>query len=399
VYKSFVARNRMVYALLITATAGFFILAFSGYKRMGTERVIAYNEYAKTVEQMRIEGNTEGFDSAFEKAEALFTDRLDIHYQKALFMFERGEFDECIGYISDILASHPEYNDDAEIGDLLFVNANCYFEKEDYKSAIPKYRAAIDKKSDNGEYYRDYAISLARTGNTDKASEVLDKAIDLGLSEENICLVNGEIFFLKESYENAEKELLNCIKISEDDYIKQRAYILCSKVYRISERYEDNIALLEEAMKKLPEGRLYSVYELLAAEYMDMGKISGEKDYYLKAVDIFTIMQDKGIGGYRISENKAIAYFTIADYDLAKKELIKMRSDFGDNYRTEMYLAYVENGIQSQKDNNKRNYSDFVGYYKKAKALYEKQAKAGETDMEMLALDDAYEQLKNGNWL
>lgn len=397
-YKSFTLRNRIIYALLILGTAFFSVLAFMGYKRIGTENAMAYKEYTEKLVVLREKGDEKGFEEIYQKAEAIYNDRLDIHFQKALFLFEKGEYDNCLSYMDEMMRNHPEYTDDAEMADLLFVHANCYFEKEDYSSAIIKYKSAIDKKSDNGEYYRDYAISLARTGEPDKASEVLKRATELGLSEENICLVDGEIDFVREKYKDAENSLLKCISVSSDDYIKQRAYILINKVYSKTGETEKNTKILEKAIKELPEERLYSIYELLSQCYLDMGKETGENDYYLKAVDIFSVMQKKGLGGYRVSENKAVAYYTIGDCKSAKAELNKMKEDFGENYRTDMYLAFCELREESEKSNNKRDYSDFLKYYNNAKSLYEKEAEDGMTDMEMQVLEDTYHQLKEGNW-
>lgn len=397
-YKSFTMRNRIIYALLILGTAFFSVLAFMGYKRIGVENAMAYKEYSEKIVALREKGDAEGFYDFYEKANAIYQDRLDIHFQKALFLFENGNYDECISYIEKSLLINPLYKDDPEMPDLLFVNANCYFEKEDYVSAIPKYRTAIDKNSQNGEYYRDYAISLARTGDADKASEILEKATELGLSEENICLVESEIFFVRKKYEEAEKSLEKCLSISDNDYIKQRAYIFLSSVYSETDDTEKNTLLLEKALKDLPEERLYGIYELLSQSYLDMGRETSDNGYYLKATEIFSVMQEKGIGGYRISENKAIAYYTMGDYNSAKEELIGMKSDFGENYRIDMYLAYCELGIQAKKSNNQRDYSEFLNHYKNAKSLYEENAKQGETDMEMLSLEDTYEELADGNW-
>lgn len=397
-YRSFVVRNRIVYSLLIFGTALFSVIAFMGYEKIGIEKAVTYNEYAERLVVLRESGDVDDFEQIYSAAEEIYQDRLDIHFQKALFLFERAEYDECIEYIDEILADHPEYNDDAEMADLLFVNANCFFEKEDYISAILKYKAAIYKNSENGEYYRDYAISLARTGELEKAADALNQATRLGLSEENICLVEGEIEFVRGRYDKAEVALLKCIDISSDDYIKQRAYILCGSVYNQSGKLTENVQLMERALEDLPEERLYGIYEILAQCYLDIGKETGSVDYYLKAIDVFSIMQKKGIGGYRVSESKAVAFYTIGDCESAKAEFENMKNDFGENYRISMYLAYVELLEESRKSNNNRDYSDFLRHYNDAEKLYKEQLKEGTTDIEMQVLEDAYLQLRDGNW-
>lgn len=373
-YKRIVFLNRLLCSFFIICFSASIVVAMSGYRRIGTEKEEKYQSLVEKSEEYILSGDEENFNKIFDEANSLFSNRLDIYYRKALMMYYSGDYLGTFEFIDKTLGSNTGFYSHNDIADTLFLSAECLFELEDYENSLSYYKSAIDKKSDNVAYFRGYAIALARTGDISGAADVLEKAKEKGLSEADIYLVDGEINFISEKYVEAEKSLLECIKKSDNDDVKQRAYILCSKVYSADQSEENikkNITLLEEAKKKLPSERSFTVNELLASAYMNAGNYFGDKSYFEKAISVFDEMNKQGFESYSDTISLAMLYRKVGKYDLSKKTLLSADEKFGGNYRTKMYLAYLEIEIQSEYSNKDRNYKEFENYYKESKKLYD----------------------------
>ena len=109
---------------------------------------------------------------------------------------------------------------------------NAYLEVEDYGDAVQTLQRALEAYSQNSLYYRDYAIALAKTGNTEEAEQKLKQATEMGLGETSVYMVQGEIAAAKGEYETAEEYLQKTITTADTDELRRRAILLCDKVYR-----------------------------------------------------------------------------------------------------------------------------------------------------------------------
>ena len=63
----------------------------------------------------------------------------------------------------------------------------------------------------NSSYYRNYAIILARKGDTDEAEKVLEKARENGMDSVAVNYVEGEIYFASGRYEEAKQIFMDCL--------------------------------------------------------------------------------------------------------------------------------------------------------------------------------------------
>jgi serine/threonine-protein kinase len=289
------------------------------------------------------------------------------------------------------------------LGDMYFILGSCYFELEDYNNASGAYKSAISIYDLNSEYYRDYAIALARMNKTEKASGVLDEALIKGLTEDNIYLVKAEIDLAESHYSEAEVNFLECLRLTDSYNIMNRAYIMCSKTYeKAGDKIEDadakNINLLEEASVKLPVDLRLMVNTRLAEAYVRQGTLSGDNEYYRKAVDLFTDCIRMGWDNYNIRNSLSMLYYMTGEYVMAYDELNYMLEKYGENYNTYKRLAYLEADVQSSKANEDRDYTIFREYYKKASELYHKDKKNDKGDAEMDFLDGIYREMLEGRW-
>lgn len=84
---------------------------------------------------------------------------------------------------------------------------DAYEEMEDYENAGICYDKAIVLSPLNSSYYRNYAIILARKGDTDEAEKVLEKARENGMDSVAVNYVEGEIYFASGRYEEAKPDI------------------------------------------------------------------------------------------------------------------------------------------------------------------------------------------------
>ncbi|MFQ7765071.1 MAG: tetratricopeptide repeat protein [Blautia wexlerae] len=68
--------------------------------------------------------------------------------------------------------------------------------------------SAIKLNPENGSYYRDYAITEAYCGDTQKAQKLLDEAEEKGSSTADIEYVKGEIQYSAGAYSEAHRRSL-----------------------------------------------------------------------------------------------------------------------------------------------------------------------------------------------
>ena len=172
-------------------------------------------------------------------------------YEQVAEMAGKDDYDAIISQGIDLL-NEDRYRsamrrEPKKKADLLYLMANSYFEQEDYPHAVSFYQEAVACNQENPEYFRDYAIALARQEKTEEAEEILEQAVALGLEEDHIYLVQAEIAAGRRDYGTAVENFQEAIRISENDYLRTRASLLCARVYRRLGEGAQERALLEEA--------------------------------------------------------------------------------------------------------------------------------------------------------
>ena len=261
-------------------------------------------------------------------------------------------------------------------------------------------KEAVGLYGENSLYYRDLAIAMAKRGDVREAKEMLERAVGLGLEEDSIYMVQGEISCAEGEYEAAEGHLNRAISYTEDETIRRRAVLLCDRAYRElgSGWIDQEISFLEQEENR--EGGASSamyVSEQLADAYARKAELVPEysREYYGKALERFRFLYEQGYATGQIMENIAILYEQMGDYAHAKEMLVQMTEQYPDRYEGYKRLAYLEADIQQGKENHERDYRLFEEYYNRAKELYTDQ----EEDQEMWQLDALMRDLKEGNWL
>lgn len=403
-YRSLLMKQRVEYGVTAAAALFFCVIAIYGYSRIGKDKLAEYeNLVSKEIPCV----SAEDYDNSeiyYEKAVSILPDRIDAYYQKAVALSDQRRYGDCIDFInSKILSNATILKNTEEMDSVYSLLGDAYEEMEDYENAGICYDKAIVLSPLNSSYYRNYAIILARKGDTDEAEKVLEKARENGMDSVAVNYVEGEIYFASGRYEEAKQIFMDCLNKSEDNDVKMRSYLMAARSMENLDSSvqgkEEIIALLEQAKGTLPKEYNIGVLEKLAQVYSELGNMQGDSSYYEKAVAVLEQIENQGMEDYETEYNLSTLYQNMQEYGKAAEVLSKLKEDYGENYRTYKGLAFLEAAKQSAMPKESRNYEKFGEYYKKAQELYLAQLDNNVNDMEMQRLEELYDQAVQNGWL
>ena len=381
-------RHKLKAALTGAILSLLFVLScaatFFGWQRMGAEAMEAYNGYV-----LEIAG--EDGDSAYSSAIAIFPENPAAYRERALRLYRSGNHAECIAYIKTSVAKLSAYTQDAvgikSIGELYYILGNAYFEMEDDLNSLAAYEVAIKNSPDNHDIYRDYAIALVRCGYINRAEDMLNAVSETNLGNDSIFLLRGEIAHAMGSDKDAISLLKSAIQETNSDYIRNRAYLICDKSYRrLPDLIDEEIALLQNALRELPANYSLLLKERLADAYVRAGE-------YDQAVQLLEEFRQSGNISFLTWQNIGVLYQKTGDFADARKVFLEMLATYPNDYRPSLRLAYLVLEEQNALPNEQRNYAEAVLHYEKAQAL------SVEGDMEMEMLSRLIGELNQGGWI
>ncbi len=404
-YKSY-RRGRRNKGILVAALymAGAAMVG-SGWITMGRERLTAYNRTVEEADSYIDAGRYDQAEGAIKEAVELLPDRIFAYEKEVLRLYSMGDYDGTVAYARDVI-NNPAYviggeADEKSLANIFYVLGNAYYEKGDYANGESCLREAIERNLENSLYFRDYAIILAKTGQADKAQTALDTAIGLGLGEDSIYMVQGEIAYSRGEDEKAVQHLTDSIRSAESEELKRRAAILCAQVYqRLGDGYLDQeIELLQSSVNTFgPEVSMH-LKEQLADAYARKAGQSEEAgaEYYPRSLELFQELYESGYSTRQMMENIAILYQQTERLEEAEAMLNQMIDKYPDDYRAYKRLAFLEADKQQKKENADRDYMEMKEVYDKALKLYEESRFDGDTEMQML--ENMMRDLADGGWL
>ena len=316
--------------------------------------------------------------------------------------YNQGQYVEAIAYLEDNILNNALYQESAQMSQSYYLAGSCYLEQELYMEAVGEYRKAILLDSSVPEYYRDYGIALARSGNLEQARECLIQANAKGLGNDSILLLQGEIAGLEKDYEKAVDYLQECFSSSGDDYVKLSAGLKLDEIlgegYGES-AYPDRIALLEDLSRNLAADKKLLVLERMAQVYGDYGQLTQDTAYTEAAVKALDEIITSGFGTLVEWLDKAVFLQSLGRYEEAEDCLLEADKLYTDNYLIYKRLAFLEIDGQASLDTKQRDYHDFESYFNKCDELYRKSGTKSEIDMEMEYLYQVYDEVVVKGWL
>lgn len=407
-YKRMALRQQLAFMFCLIVLTGSAVSAIAGYRLMQAEKSDKYSGYISALSDMCASGELSGSDPIFGKVTAEYPDKTAPYYYKAAALYSENSYADAEECIRSKLEGNMDELTDQQRANTYFMLADILFRQESYEEAALYYERSAEYSDGSADLYRDYAISLSRSGNIQKAEDILKTAEAHGLAEDGIYMVTGEIQFMRKEYSDAVSFLKSAADITNDDTLRRNAYLLCSRAYR--EQYGTgneeimlaDIALLESSLLDLPKDMTMQLREYLAQAYIDYGEFSGRTEYYSKAVILLDEMRSLGWSNYQTEMNIAVLCDRIGDTLSCRSLLNEMAQvpEYEPHYFTIfLRLAYCEADIQSKLDVNDRDYSEFDRYYRAAADAYAVYSANGNSDPEMERLTQLRNEIARLGWL
>ena len=399
-YQSLLHRQTAIRIGIVTAMAGFIVLGGYGIHRIRLGMTEQYNRLVEEQIDLREAGEYEDQEVVFEEASALIPGALESYYQNAYSLYMQEEYEECISFIDYDICENEDINlTQARMADVYYLEADSYFKLQKYDEALDAYEELFRLGTKQTEYYRDYAIALAYSGDAESGQEILQEAIDYGLKEDSIYYAKGEMENAQGRYDAAIQEFQQCIGITDDDGMKERAYLMLYDIY--DEKGEDvnQRNVLIEARQTLPVENQMQVLERLAQIDIELADKSGNSDYRKEAINVLLGVEAQGWATYDTYDTLAVLYEKQGQLDMARQAADTMLEKYGEDYNIYMRYAFLEIDAQELLANTSRDYTQFVQYYEKALQLYTEQQSDNNVDSEMELLKNLYAQVVEGGWV
>lgn len=391
-WKALQIKQIIAAVMLPLAFAGFMITSVIGYNKLLQEK--EERLYALVNEIQTGKSPEESYSTAIE----LFDDRIEPYYAQIKRYCSDGDLDAAKAYITEKLGVLAKFKTDETAAEMLgyiyYAYGDCFYydnPNNDYQNAKINYELALEYDSTNPTYHRDYAITLARLGDIDGARAEMKKAQLLKLDAVSTNLLNGEIDYASGQLAPALDYFAEVLAVSDDSYIRYRAYHSSDEIYRLQGELTSSIELLSDSLDKIPINRVTEMKERLADSYYSNGQTQS-------SIALFEELAETN-PSFDMYRNLVILYQNENDFTNAERHIITMRGLYPKDYRVPMQHAFLEVDRQSTLDNKARDYSLTVRYYNEAKELYADYVKPGEDDPEMQQLESIIRQLKDNNWI
>lgn len=379
------------------------LFVFGGIYQIRREKNSAYYGFLQQAVEAMSQSRYEDAGTMLEDAKEIYKERIDAYEEEVHLLYLSGDYEECIllgeNYINTLPFQANAEGEKEQLGNIYYVVGNAYFEIQDYANAAKLFEYALEHYTENGLYYRDYAITLAKMGQTENAEKKLEQGIERNLGQDSIYMAQGEIAHVKGQNEMAIEYLQQTIAITEDMQMKKRAILLCADVYKTmgDTVIDEEIALLEQYGGQFGGNGELIMTEHLAEAYVRKAKLDEEQEEYCyhKALNLFQAIYEQGYVTYQLQENTAILYESMKQFEEAEKLLLEMAEDYPDRYEVYKRLAYLEADKQQEKENADRNYRRMLTYYEQALELYPEERQ----DIEMEMLKKMMQEIQDGGWL
>ncbi len=373
------------------------VLGGLGIHELKLEKVEKYNSLVQQQINYRQKKNYKKEEKAYKEAIKIIPNSLESYYQNALAIYEKGDYKECLDFISYDIELNEKVNMlQKGNADVMYVKACSYFELGNYKQAIKSYEQLFRYGSSNYLHYRDYAITLAYNNDEIKANQILQKAIDKGMKEDAIYFAKGEINKAMDRMDDAINYFQLCLDKTDDNNLKERSYVLTSDIYKNQNDLTKCREILINAVNTLPgDKQLISIERLIQVD-IDLASKMNDSSYQKEAIELLNKVILNHWDNYKTYDNLVILNEKLGNYSQVNKYLNYMKKTYDDDYNINKRHAFLEIDLQKEKSNEERDYKLFYVYYKKAKELYEKEE---QNDSEMQLLDDVYHQVEKGGWL
>ncbi|MBQ9233432.1 MAG: hypothetical protein IJ167_05280, partial [Lachnospiraceae bacterium] len=339
-----------------------------------------------------------GYKGAKEKK----LNKFEKEYNNTISISADNSPDEVIDKAIDML-NNEQYSDyfdkyEDKEGNLLYQIALSYYSKKEYDSANEYFEDAL-LCIDESDIYRDYAVSLAKSGNLTKAQMIVDDNSEK-IDEMDIRQIRAEINFEESNYSEAIDDFIYVLNNSSDKDLRIRTTVLLCEAYYEMGNYEEMEELL--LTDTMSEDYTASKNRLLSIAYIGMANKSEGVErsrYYGMAEECLKYLEEINCLNYEEELNLVIVYQNTGKFNMASDKLSDMMSKYPEDYRIYVQKCFLIYNEQASYDAEKRNYSEFDNYYIRTINLYNSQNTSGIDNEKIIQLKNLYQELKNLGYL
>lgn len=253
----------------------------------------------------------------------------------------------------------------------------------EYGTAEDYLTEAVELDGDEAEYYRDLAVACAENGHLRAAKEATEEALDLGLSGEDVSLVQGEIALRSGEYEDAYANAGTAAE-SRDEEIRTRAAILAMAASEQLGNTDDCIALLEAVAED--SGSTEKIFWLRCA-----GGLAYKIRDYVTAERCLVRVKESGFANLTDLCTLASVYEDCEQLDACQKLLEEMAEAYPEEYV--VYLRLSRIAYRRELRTSARSFSAARAYYETAEALCRAAGENPSSDAEMVQMKNILTQL------
>ena len=392
--------SNLLLCILFTASVA---LSIYGGFQLRNERNNLYLSRVSQGETLFQKGNVEQADAVLREAIQSIPGRAEGYLALSYQMYGRGMYRDAFDLIQNALEAGSLklaglYEEQA--GDLLYIQANCVYEMEDYQSAIALYKEALTYRTDNTAYYRGLALAQARSGNLEEASRTLEMLSDKDPDSLDGFIIRAELALIQGEYQSAYSQYEEISNKTDDPQILSHIYLSGYEALEHLGNLDASINWLSKAVERLgDDGAIQE--EMLAEAYTEKALADPENSvhWYQLAENHFQHVIDLDRGNIQTVLNLAVVMENLEEYEEAENCLLSLMEQYPSDYRVYMRLSFFYADWQSQQPVEVRDYADTLAYYNLALQYYEQAVANGENSDEMLQLEALIEQLRIAGWL
>ncbi len=389
---------KIAFTICMIIAGGLFIKG--GKARIDFENNTAFDDYIASVYEDIDKTEYDKAHKDLDSAKALFPNDINIKEVSALLSFREGSADTCIDYIQNL--------DEGELASSYLLNyllGYSYLEKKDYSKANIYLEKAFSLDDSKEDVVRDYAVSCGKLGKVDEASRLMEYMKERNFSKSATLYVSGEIKQVKGDMDGAIKNFRASISLTDEDELKERAYISLAGLYKedILDNKESSkllIDTLEEANVMLESKNNLVIKEMLAEAYYiyadTMRKALEEQElYYKKSISCFDDLLALGYERAYIYKNIAILYQKLGDFVNAEKILNLMHEKYPENLDVYVQMIYLKVEEQASIEKQDRSYEEVASLYRSLRTEFTEI----ENELEFKQLEALMQELVDKNWL